>query len=150
MLGPDESAPVVVNKISHQLSLRHILRRALAIQASASWSGFRRRGCRNDVASDFFRYFFRFLPFVLSVCFFLFVSVFFRLLRFFSVSFRFFPFFFFSGSDFIRFLLFLSVVFLFFLSFVFCFLLFFSRFLFFSEKTGRHRSRDPFCETPSS
>ena len=49
-------------------------------------SGFRKRGRRNGVASDFFRFF----PFF-SVSF-RFLSVFFRFFPFFSVFFRFFPF----------------------------------------------------------
>ena len=65
--------------------------------------GFRKRGRRNGVASDFSVFFiFRFLPFS---------SVSFRFLPFSSVSFLFLPF-------------------------------------HFQKKTGRHRSRDPFCETP--
>ena len=91
-------------------------------QTWGNW-GFRKRGRRNGVASDFFpvffSVFFRFLPFssvfsLFSFRFLQFSSVFFRFLPVSSVSFRFFPFF--SVS--------------------------------FSEKTGRHRSRDPFCETP--
>ena len=107
--------------------------------------------------------FFRFLPFVpfLSV-----FSVFFRFFPFFSVSFRFFPFFpfllFFRVpifSFFFRFLPFSSVFFPFlsvffrFLPFLFRFLPFFPVFFrffpfHFQKKTGRYRSRDPFCETP--
>ena len=83
----------------------------------AHLSGFRKRGRRNGVASDFFRFFpfsSVFFPFfsVFSSVFFPFSSVFFRFLPFFSVFFRFFPF-------------------------------------HFQKKTGRHRSRDPFCETPN-
>ena len=53
-------------------------------------SGFRKRGRRNGVASDFFPFFSRFLPFC-SVSF-RFSSVVFRFLPFFSVLFRFFRF----------------------------------------------------------
>ena len=66
-------------------------------------------------------------------------SVFFHFFPFSSVFFRFLPFsswMFFSGSDFFRFLPFSSVSFFRFLSVAL------------SEKAGRHRSRDPFCETP--
>ena len=69
---------------------------------------------------------FRFFP-IFSVFF-----RFFRFFRFFSVFFRFFPFF--------------SV----FSAFSFRFLPIFPFFPFhFQKKTGRHRSRDPFCETPN-
>ena len=107
--------------------------RFCAAKARYSFSGFRKRGRRNGVASDFFPFssvFFRFLPFS---------SVFFRFFLLFS--FRFLHFFPFSGvfipgfSEFFRLFLFSSVFF---------------RFLpfHFQKKTGRHRSRDPFCETP--
>ena len=84
-------------------------------------SGFRKRGRRNGVASDFFRFFFRFLPFssFFSV-FSLFSFRFFRSLLFVPFSFCFFPF---------------SSV---------CFRFIFEK----KKKKGRHRSRDPFCETP--
>ena len=116
----------------------------------------RKRGRRNSVTSDFFR----FLPFFLR--FFLFFFLFFFLVFFFSVAifccfffgFRLFFSFFFPVSSF------LSVD-----IFSFCFFclsgsdfFFFFRLLpFFSvslkkkkqKKTGRHRTRDPFCETPN-
>ena len=78
-------------------------------------SGFRKRGRRNRVASNFF-HFFRFLPFS---------SFFFRFHVFlFLLSF--------SSSDFFRFLPFFSS----------------SSVSFSEKKPGRHRSRDPFGETP--
>ena len=87
-------------------------------------SGFRKRGRRNGVASDFFP----FSPF--SFRFFPFLSVSFRFFQFLSVSFL--VFFFFVSSIF------------------FCFFPFSSVFSSISKtnETGRHRSRDPFCETP--
>ena len=92
-------------------------------------SGSRKRGRRKGVASDFFP--FSVFPFS-SVS-----SVFFR----FFFRFRFFSFF--------------AVVFFFQVPiFSVFFRFFFSRFLPFhlqkkKKKTGRHRSRDPFCETPT-
>ena len=81
------------------------------------------KGVAGTVSLPIFSVFFRFLPFL---------SVFFLFFRF-----HFCPFWmFFSGSDFFPF----SSVF-------FHFFLFSSVSL--SEKTGRHRSRDPFCETPT-
>ena len=88
-------------------------------------SGFRKRGRRNGVASDFSA-FFRFLPFFLL----------FPFLRFFPVSiFVLFCCFFFGFRFFPLFCPFSSVS--------FCFLP-----LHYQKKTGRHRSQDPFCETP--
>ena len=87
-------------------------------QAKAIFSGVRKWCCRNGVASDFFR-FFRFPQFS---------SVFFRFhFSFLDIffGFRFFPFF-------SRFLPFFSV----------------SSVSFSAKKTGRHHSRNPFCQTP--
>ena len=83
----------------------------------------------------FLSVFFRFFPFFFRFC-----PFFFRFFPFFCVSFRFFPF----SSVFFRFFPFFP--FFPFSSVFFRFLPFFP--FHFQKKTGRHRSRDPFCETP--
>ena len=108
----------------------------LKFSSDQSQIGVSQKGSPERCSLPIFSVFFRFLPFssvfsLFSFRFLPFFSVFFRLFRFFpflSVFFPFFPFL----SVFFRFFPFLSVFFPF----------------HFQKKTGRHRSRDPFCETP--
>ena len=153
-------APTVLRRSIRASAGQQLLHRHWACEvghAQSFRSGFRKGGsperCRFRFFSFFFSVFFRFLPF-----FSVFFLVFFPFFPFSSVSFRFFPFF----SVFSVFAVFSGSVFFFFRFFRFfpllavcCrFLPFFSVFFRFfpfhfqKKKKGRHRSRDPSCETP--